>query len=165
MIQLAQFIRLFHILSAILLLVGVGGRQLTRVQAAKAADIRIFNALNQLSGRFENLLVIPGSLLVFVFGLLIAWLHGWPLFGFLQGASSNWLLVSLLLYLATYVLVIFIFIPRGKVFSKALEKALAQDQITAELSAAFHDQIVRLAHYTEGILTALIIYLMVMKPF
>lgn len=87
------------------------------------------------------------------------------MFGFLQGASTNWLLVSTLLYLAIYPLVIFIFIPRGKIFGEALEDAVAKGEITTELRAAFHDPLVRVAHYAEAILVGAIVYLMVMKPF
>jgi uncharacterized membrane protein len=163
--QLVQFILLLHIVTAITMLAGWIGRQLTRAQAAQATDIQVFHTLTQLSGRFESWLVIPGSLLVFVFGLLIAWLRGWPILGFLQGASSNWLLVSLILYLAVYPLVIFVFLPRGKVFGKALDEALVQGRITPELTAAFHDRAVWLAHVVEAILIVAMVYLMVMKPF
>ncbi|HLE16489.1 MAG TPA: DUF2269 family protein, partial [Anaerolineales bacterium] len=82
------------------------GRELTRAQAAKSTDIRVVQTLVQLAGRFDRWLAIPGSNLVFVFGLLLAWLRGWPILGFLQGAASNWLPVSLLLYLAVFPLVL-----------------------------------------------------------
>ena len=165
MIDFIQFIKLLHLISAIMMLAGGIGRQLTRAQAAKTSDIQLFYDLNALSGRFETLLAIPGSMLVFVFGLLLAWLRGWPRLGFLQGAASNWLLVSIILYLAIYPLVIFIFVPRGKAFALALEEALAQGRITAELTASFWDKTVRWAHHAENALVAAIVYLMVMKPF
>ena len=165
MIEFILLIRLLHITTSFLALAGLIGRQLTRAQAARSTDIHALQALLQLSGWFENWLAIPGSMLLFLFGLLLAWLQGWPLLGFVQGASVNWLLVSILLYLAIYPLVIFVFIPRGKVFTQHYEKALAQGQITTELRAAFHDPTVRLAHLVEGVLVAAILYLMVMKPF
>ena len=165
MVDLAQFIKLLHVVSAILLIAGLIGRQLTRAQAAKATDIRIFQAYIELSGRFENLLVIPGSLLVLVAGLVIAVIRGWPILGFLQGASANWLLVSLVLFLSLIPLVRFVFLPRGKIFEQALQDALAKGQITSELTAAFHDPVVRQAHYAEAIVVAVVLYLMVMKPF
>ncbi len=89
MVELSSFVRLFHILSAFALIAGLIGRQITRAQAAKATDIHIFNSLIQLSGRFESLLVIPASMLILLFGLLVALMRGWPLLGFLQGASTN----------------------------------------------------------------------------
>jgi hypothetical protein len=163
--DLAQFIKLIHVISAMMLIAGLIGRQLTRAQIARATDIRIFQAYIELSGRFENLLVIPGSLLVLVAGLVIAVIRGWPILGFLQGASANWLLVSLVLFLSLIPLVRFVFLPRGKIFEQALQDALAQGQITPELTAAFHDPIVRRAHFVEAFVVAFILYLMVMKPF
>jgi uncharacterized membrane protein len=165
MLSLAQIFRLLHIVIAIGALAGLIGRQLTRREAARSTDIRVFQALIQLSGRFESWLVIPGSNLLLISGLVLAWWQGWPLLGFLQGSTVNWLLVSLLLYLAVIPLILFIFLPRGKIFANALEKAVAQGQMTPELHAAFHDPQVRLAHIVEGVLVAAIVYLMVMKPF
>jgi len=165
MTQLARFILLLHIGSAILMLAGGIGRELTRAQAAKSTDIRVVQTLVQLAGRFDRWLAIPGSQLVFVFGLLLAWLRGWPILGFLQGAASNWLLVSLLLYLAIFPLVIFIFVPRGKLFEKTLQEAVSEGRVTSQLSAAFDDRTVRRAHIVENILVLSILYLMVMKPF
>ena len=165
MAQLSQFILLFHIGSAILMLAGGIGRELTRAQAARSTDIQVVQSLLQLAGRFDRRLAIPGSNLVFVFGLLLAWLRGWPILGFLQGAASNWLLVSLLLYLAIFPLVIFIFVPRGKLFEKTLQEAVSEGRVTSQLSAAFDDRTVRRAHIVENILVLSILYLMVMKPF
>jgi uncharacterized membrane protein len=164
-VQFAQFIKLLHLVSAIMMFAGGFGRQFALAQAAKTTDIHQVYALMSLSGRFENLLAIPGSILVFVFGLIIGWLRGWPLLGFLQGAAVNWLLASIILYLAIYPLVIFIFIPRGKQFAQTLDQALAQGQVTADLTAAFNDKLVRVGHSIEIILVVAILYLMVMKPF
>jgi hypothetical protein len=84
-----------------------------------------------------------------LFGLLTAWTLGIPLLGFLQGAQSNWLLGSLLLYLGTILLVPFIFIPRVKLFAAALEEASAQGTVTNGLQAAFADPAARAAHIYE----------------
>jgi uncharacterized membrane protein len=165
MAQFSQVIRVLHLASAFIMLAGLIGRQFARIQVARATDMQRFHSFIRVSDYFESWLVIPGSLLVLVFGLLLAWLQGWPVLGFLQGAAANWLLFSTLLYLSLYLLVIFVFIPRGKVFGEAMEKALAQGQITTELSAALHDPAVRAAHLLEGIVVAVIVYLMVMKPF
>ena len=158
-------IKLLHILGGIMMIAGLVGRGITRIEAAKAKDIHEFNMLIQLGGRFENQLVIPGSILVFLFGLISAWLRGWPILGFLQGAASNWLLASTLLYLTMVPLIIFIFIPRGKWFGAALQTALTQGKITEELWERFEDRVVHLAHQVEIIVVAAILYLMVMKPF
>jgi uncharacterized membrane protein len=165
MITFAAFFRLLHIVTAIMVIAGVIGRQFTRAQAARTAELPSFLTLIQLSGRFERWLVIPGANAVFLTGLLLAWWQGAPLFGFLQSAATNWLLVSLLLYIVIYLLVPGVFLPRGKRFAQALNTAQAHGQITAELRAAFHDPIVRRAHVLEGVLMAAIVYLMVVKPF
>jgi hypothetical protein len=85
--------------------------------------------------------------------------------GLLAGGSSNWLLVSIILYLTLVSVVIKVFVPRGKVFEQALAEALAQGRVTPELTAAFHDQAVAWAHWYELMVVAIIIILMVTKPF
>ena len=69
------------------------------------------------------------------------------------------------MYVGIYLLVPSIFIPRGKRFAQALDVALLQGQITPELRGTFHDPYVRGAHVVEGVLSAAIVYLMIMKPF
>lgn len=125
---LILFVKLLHILAGTMMIVGIIGRGITRIQAAKVKNIHDFDLLIQLGARFENQLVIPGSNLVLLLGLGVAWLRGWPILGFLQGASSNWLLVSILLYLTMVPLIIFVFIPCGKLFAAALQTALGQGE-------------------------------------
>ena len=154
-----------HVIGGIAMIAGLVGRELVRAQARRATDIGTFVTLTGVAGRFERLLVIPGSLAVFVLGVATSWRGGWPLFGFLQGAASNWLLASLILYFAPYLLVAGVFLPRGKDFDRALTGAVAAGRITADLTAAFDDRLVRLAHYAEAIIIVLILYLMIVKPF
>jgi len=66
--------------------------------------------------------------------------------GFLQGSSSNWLLLSIILYLAIIPIIIFILLPRRKLLEKALDEALAMGVITQELLAAMRDGSVKKAH-------------------
>ena len=164
MTTLIALLKFAHVVSAIASIAGLLGREFTRVQARNASDIHTVAALMQVSGRFEQL-AVPGSMVLFVVGLLLAWLQGRLVLGFLQGAQSNWLLVSLLLYLAVYPLVFFVFVPRGKVFEQALAAAVAQGQVTTALTVAFNDPVVLAAHVTEGGLVAAILYLMIAKPF
>jgi hypothetical protein len=110
-------------------------------------------------------MVRPGSLLLLAGGLITAWAEGWPVFGFLQGGGANWVLVSLVLYLSTVPLIIGVFIPRGRVFEAALEEAAAQGSVTPRLTTAFADRAVAAAHGYEWLMIALIITLMVLKPF
>ena len=94
-------------------------------------------------------MVIPGWEAVFVLGLITTWLQGWPLLGFFQGANSNWLLVAVLLFLSQIPLIIFVFLPRGKIFVQALDRAVAQGLVTSELTNAFKDKTVYASHIYE----------------
>jgi hypothetical protein len=100
-----------------------------------------------------------------LFGIGAAVAGGWPLLGFLQGARSNWLLVSLLLFLSMIPVIVYVFVPRGRVFAQALEDALRRERVTPELRAAFADKYVATAHVYELVVTFFIIALMVAKPF
>ncbi len=162
---LILLVKLIHIGSGAAMIVGLVGRELMRACARRAADIAGLARWVRRSGWFERWLVIPCSQVVLVAGLVLAWLRGWPVFGFLQGAHSNWVLAALLLSLLPVPLIVLIFIPRGKVFEQRLAAAVAQGQITGELRASFHDQVVHAAHAAEALVIAAIVYLMVAKPF
>jgi hypothetical protein len=162
---LGQWFVLLHIVSAIVLIAGLIGRGFTRAYARHQEQLDIFVQFLGLSRWFVNKLISPGSHAVLIFGLLAAWTRGWPIFGFLQGSPVNWVFVSLLLYLTTIPLVFFIFIPRGKIFNRELAEAQSQGLMTAELRVAMDDPVVRAAYFYEAAVVAVIVYLMVMKPF
>ena len=157
--------RMFHILTAIWFVSGLIARGFALRQAAQTSDVRTVAALVQLAGRFERLMVIPGNAAVLLFGFVTAWLQGQPVFGVLQGASSNWLLVSVLLAASMVPVIPLVFIPRGKRFGAALEGALTRGQVTPELTAAFHDRAVARAHVYELVVVGSILILMITKPF
>ncbi len=158
-------LKLLHVLVAIWLITGLVGRNLALAEAKKADDIRAVKSLMQLVGRFDNLMVIPGSMAVLVAGLLTAWAEGYPILGALQGAQSNWVLVSLILFLTIVPLVNLVFIPRGKVFESALQDAVDQNRITSQLTIAFADPVVSAARVYELAVVTVIVILMVTKPF
>ena len=157
--------KLLHVLSAIWFISGLLGRGLTLSQAAKTTDVESVASLVQLSGRFERLMVIPGTMVVLLFGFATAWLQGAPLLGVLQGATSNWLLVSLVLVISMIPIVPLVFIPRGKRFEQALAAALARGQVTPELSSAFADKGVAMARTYELLVVVVVVILMITKPF
>jgi uncharacterized membrane protein len=159
------FARLFHIIAVILFIGGLFARQLVRSYAKKSDDIRMFATLNQAAGKIESILVRPGSILTLVFGVLLALIGGFPIFGFLQGASQNWLLVSNLLLIGSIVIVPTIFLPRGRKFEPLLQAALSKGEITAELRAAMDDGVVKTAHIYEEVSVIVVVILMVLKPF
>ena len=163
--SLALIIKLVHMWGGIGLIVGILGRGIILRQARRSGQIGKVAALTRLAGHFERLLVIPCSYIILLFGAGAAAIGGWPLFGFLQGARSNWLLVSLLLFLSMIPLIIFVFIPRGRVFGQALEDALRRERVTPELMAAFADKYVAAAHVYELVTLFCIVILMITKPF
>ena len=158
--------KLLHVLAAFWMISGVIGRDFTFWQAGKAKHVQGVRSLLQVSEFFERWAVIPVSFAVLVFGLVLTWMQKWPLFGFLQGAASNWLLVSSVLFLGiSAVIAPLRLIERRKQRARALEDALAKGTITPELTAVLHDQVVVRFRTVELVLLVFIIVLMVMKPF
>jgi len=165
MITGAELLKFLHILSAFWLVSGIVGRNLASGQAAKVSNMENLKSLLLLVDRFDVLMVRPGSFAVLLAGILTARQQGWPLLGFIEGSSSDWLLVSLVIYLGVFLLVPLVFIPRGKVFAAAMANASAAGAITPELRGAMHDRVVFAAHGLEALAIALVIFLMVTKPF
>jgi uncharacterized membrane protein len=158
-------VRLLHILTSIWFISGLLGRWLAYAQAQRSADLYATSALLRLSDRFERLMVIPGSQAVLVLGLLTAWLQGQPLFGVLQGARSNWLLVSLVLLVGLTSIIMWLLVPRRRQRLAAVEDALARGTMTSELRAALGDQVVIGSRRVELLVVAVILVLMILKPF
>lgn len=159
------WLKYLHELAAIWFIAGILGRQLVRYLARQSSDVHHLAGLLQVASRFEAWMVIPGNLLVIGLGALLAWQGGWPLLGFLQGAATNWLLLTNLLLLAGLLLVPFVYIPRGKRFDQELQDAQAKGQVTPALIACLDDPIVKYAHWGEYVGLLIILALMVLKPF
>ena len=158
-------LKFLHVLVAFWMTAGLIGRSVAQLRAERTTEIRSLQLLVELIGRFDRLMVIPGSQAVFLLGLLTAWVQGLPILGFLQGARSNWLFVSLLLFVGIFALVPTVFIPRGKRFGAAFDEAVATGSVTVRVSAALRDPVVRAAHIYELVAILVIIWLMVAKPF
>ena len=160
------FMKLLHVLAAFWMVSGVVGRGFTFWQARKAADVHAVRALLHVSEWFERYAVIAASFAVLLFGLIITWMQKWPLLGFLQGSSSNWLLVSSILFVGiSAVIAPLRLIARRRERTRALKEALAQGTITLRLMAALNDKVVIGFRMIELIILAVIIVLMVTKPF
>lgn len=158
-------IRFLHIVSAITFIGGVFARQALRSLAEKTDDVRDFVALSQAVGRIENVMVIPGTLGVILFGVILARITGIPMFGVFQGASTNWLLVALILLIVDFLPVPAVFAHRGKQFDLALKDALAQGRVTPQLHMELDNKIIRFIYHTQLVLPIVIVVLMVFKPF
>jgi uncharacterized membrane protein len=157
----SEWVVLLHVAVAFWFVAGLLGRNVTMARARSANDLSTLEELVGLSGRFERLMVVPGSFGVLVFGLLAAWAEGQPL----AGSDDWWLLTSLILFVGLVVLVPTVFLPRGKVFEGALEDARRRGEVTPELSTALRDPAVRNARAAEIVVVAIIVALMVTKPF
>ena len=158
---MSEWVVLLHVAVAFWFVAGLLGRNVTMARARSANDLSTLVELVDLSGRFERLMVIPGSFGVLVLGLLAAWAEGQPL----AGTDDWWLLTSLILFVGLGVLVPTVFLPHGKVFDAALEDAERRGEVTPELRTALRDPAVRNARALELVTVAIIITLMVTKPF
>lgn len=161
-----MFMKLLHVLASFWFISGVIGRDFAFWRAGRATDVRAAHALLQISDFFERYAVIPVSIAVLVFGLILTWMQKWPLFGFLQGASTNWLLVSFLLFVGVSAFIAPLgLIARRKERTSAVEEALAQGTITRRLMAALNDKVVNRFRTVEMVILVIVIILMVTKPF
>ena len=164
--NLYLILKLMHVLTAFWFVSGIVGRDFAFWRAGKATNVQAVHALLQVSDFFERYAVIPVSIAVFLFGLIMTFLQGWPLFGFLQGSPTNWLFVSFILFLGISVAIGPLkLVVRRKERERAMQEALAQEMITLRLMAALHDKVVLRFRTVELITLVIIIVLMVMKPF
>jgi uncharacterized membrane protein len=160
-----NFFKFLHILAVIVMVGGIFARQLVRGIAKKSDDVKLIASLTKVTGRLDRAMVIPGGNLVLVFGVILALMLKWPIFGFLQGASQNWLLVSILLQVVMMILVVTVFLPHNKKVESLLQSSLAEGRVTAELSTTLADQKNSLTHHAEEIIVLVVAALMVLKPF
>jgi hypothetical protein len=144
---------------------GMFARQLVRGMAKTSDEVKTVVALTQVATRIDRMMVIPWSNIIFLVGIFLAVVRGWPIFGFLQGAPQNWLLVSNLLLVGMLVLIPTVFIPHNKKVEVILQAALAAGHVTPELNAKLDDKKNKLAHHAEEIIILVIAALMVLKPF
>ena len=154
---------LVHAVLGIALIVSIAGRDLVLMRAGAARDIDTMRRRLEAATVFERL-VRPASLFVLVAGFAAAYVRGQPVLGALQGSTQNWLLVSILLVVATMLLIPTVFLPRGRVFEHRFAEAVAVGQVTPALRAAFNDRTTWLARAVEWAALVGILYLMVAKP-
>lgn len=158
-------IKFLHILAVAITIGGMFARQLVRGQARKSDDINVTASLTHLAVRMDRALVIPWSNIMIVMGIILAVMQKWPIFGFLQGATQNWLLVSNLLLLVMIGLIPGVFVPHNKKVESLLQSALDQHRVTRELTTMLDDRRNKIAHYVEEGIVLVVAALMVLKPF
>lgn len=158
--DVAGLLKLTHVALAMALVTGIVGRWLLLAAAQRSERLERTEALLEASDPFE-LTVRVSSLLVLVAGMLTAWAQNYPWLGL----TTGWMLASLLLSLGIVVLVPTVFLPKGRRFAVALEGARAAGEVTPELRTSFADPTLRAAHVAELAALAIIVALMVLKPF
>ena len=158
-------VRFIHIFGSIVFIGGILARQAVRMQGKKSTDIHTLAVYFLVAGKIESLMVIPGNMIVIIFGVILAIMVRAPIFGFLQGSSQNWLLVTNILLIVAGLNVPLIFLPRGKIFDRLMDEALTRDEVTPELKAHLDDKVVKAAHIFEIVSLISIVILMVFKPF
>jgi uncharacterized membrane protein len=152
---------LVHVLSAFGFVGGLAGRDVTLGKARRTREVGVVAELAELAGRFDRLMVVPGSIAVLVLGLLTVWVQGRPL----TGSGNWWLLTSLVLYLSLMPLIPLVFLPRGRIFELALTDAVERGEVTPALTSALEDRAVRATRVYEWFMVTAVIVLMVTKPF
>jgi uncharacterized membrane protein len=158
-------IKFLHIIAVIMMIGGVFARQLVRGVAKKSDDIKLIAILTQIARRLDTTMIIPGSNAALLLGIPLAFIAKIPMFGFLQGASTNWLLASNILLVFVLVVIFGLFVPHNKKLDAILKISLAKDQVTSELRAAMDDGTLAIAHHFEEAAIIIIVALMVLKPF
>jgi len=158
-------IKFLHIIAVTLTIGGMFARQLIRSIAKKSEDINAVASLTRGAVRIDRSLVIPWSNVMVLMGVILAVLQGWPILGFLQGSSQNWLLVSNVLLIIMLIVIFGVFVPYNKKIERLLQTALTEKRITPDLASALNDKHNRNLHLIEEIIIVAITALMVLKPF
>ena len=153
--------KLLHVLTAFWFVAGLIGRGVTIAQVRRETDLGRLESLMAVTDRFERWMVRPGSGAVLLLGLATMVAQGRSL----TGEDNGWLLVSLILYVGLAALVPLVFLPRGKRYEAALEEARPGGVVTPALAETLRDPAVALARRAELAVVALIVVLMVTKPF
>jgi hypothetical protein len=153
-------VKLVHVAVAFAFISGLVGRWLLLTRAARATDIELAYELSEAAGPFERL-VIWGSSAVLPAGMLTAWAQGYPWLGL----TTGWMLLSAVILLSTFPFVPLVFIPRGRRFATEMAAARAGGAVTPGLRGAFADPAVAFARRYEIVAVAIIVALMVLKPF
>jgi uncharacterized membrane protein len=118
---LAGILKLIHVVIAIVFISGLIGRWILLRRAAAAGDPETAYQLSQAAEPFERI-VIRGGPAILVAGLLTTWAQGYPWLGL----TTGWMLASVVLLLSPLTFVPLVFLPRGRLFERELERARDQ---------------------------------------
>jgi hypothetical protein len=156
----ALLLKLGHISLAFAMVTGLLGRWILLTRAAGTDDVERAHLLAEAAGPFERIVQVVSPLVVLV-GLFTAWAQGYPWLGL----TTGWMLLTVLLIIPILVSIPIVFVPRGRVFEAAMSGAREAGTVTPALRAAWADPAVAMARRYELVATAVIVFLMVVKPF
>jgi hypothetical protein len=152
--------KLVHIGVAFGFVSGLLGRWFLLARAARSNEVETAYQLSHAAAPFERLVIWGGNLIIPA-GFLTAWAQGYPWLGL----TTGWMLLSVILLLSTLPFVPLVFLPKGKVFEGEMAAARSEGAVTTGLRAAFADPMVAFGHWYERGVVAIVIALMVLKPF
>ena len=155
-----DLVRFLHVGVAFVFVTGLLGRDLVLARARRSDDVTEISSLASAAGPFERI-VRPTSVAVLVLGLLTMWAEDIPLWS----DGTRWVTTSLLLFISVAALVPTVFLPRGRVFERALHESIEAGTVLPPLRAALDDPAVAFARTYETVVVGVVIFLMVVKPF
>jgi uncharacterized membrane protein len=158
--EVAPVLKLVHVVLAFALVAGLIGRWILLTRASRTDDVERAHALAEAAGPFETL-VRPASPLLLAFGMATAWAQGYPWLGL----TTGWMALTVVLVIPIFALIPTVLIPRGKIFEAEMAAARAAGEVTGGLRAAWSDPAVAMARRYELFALAVIVGLMVLKPF
>lgn len=161
---LASLLLWLHISGAITFSIGMVASLVITAFLASEKELKVIQGLTRLGHKFGRFMDIGGGLMLLA-GFALAWREEEPMLGFLQGSDENWLLVSILLFLFSLPIVYFGYWRRERSAGIELEKALKKGKFSPGLQAALVDKRLRNGKIFEILTYAVIIFLMVVKPF
>jgi hypothetical protein len=162
-VHLAALLRPLHVMLAVAFITGLLGRAVAFRQARTAGTLEATAALLTLSDWFDRRLVVPGSALVLLSGIVTTWVGHWPLFT--SPSRPNWLLMSLALLLLPVGFIPSVLVPQRVRRQAALAAAVQIGRQTPELEAALGAAVVRRLRAVELGIVLLVFVLMMVKPF
>jgi hypothetical protein len=157
---LALLLKLAHVLLAFAMFAGLLGRWILLTRAAASGDVERAHLLAEAASPFERIVQMVSPLVVVV-GLVTAWAQGYEWLGL----TTGWMLLTVLLIIPILAFIPMIFLPRGRVFEAEMAAARAAGEVTPGLRVAWADPAVAMARRYELGALAIIVALMVLKPF
>ncbi|HSN17652.1 MAG TPA: DUF2269 family protein [Gammaproteobacteria bacterium] len=151
--MLLMTVRSLHILAAIWFTCGVAAYLVTRLVMLQSGDARSVHTLVGLTGRFRNVMIRPGSILLLVFGLWTAYYESWPRFSLHA--------IALLVILVPFIVLT---VKGGQRIEAASAEAVQAGAVTPTLGTALRDRKTVVGEVGIGVITLLFLLLMLIKP-